>query len=266
MSGDLVWRAIAVNAANLALGCEVFEAEGATFVRQRSNYDIRDANHIQHVRASTPPEIDRLLAQADVEFAHAPHRKFECDLDTLPEFEARLALDGYTLDLALVMLLEGDLNGSVPEHDVRPLRDGDWLAFERLHAADWAEGREKQGLEIALDTERRMAAVQRRKSPPVRYWLVYGDGEARGYFNAWEGLDGMGQVENLFVHPDWRHRGMATALIHRCVADAREHGAGPVVIVADPTDTPMRMYAAMGFRPVAVKRSWRRDVATAGAR
>jgi hypothetical protein len=48
------------------------------------------------------------------------------------------------------------------------------------------------------------------------------------------------------------HRGLATALIHPCVADARSKGAGPVVIAADPTDTPKHMYAAMGFRPVAV--------------
>ncbi len=63
----------------------------------------------------------------------------------------------------------------------------------------------------------------------------------------------------MFTHPDFRHRGLATALIDHCVADRRAHGAGPVVIVADPTDTPKRMYAALGFRPVAIKRSWRKD-------
>lgn len=60
----------------------------------------------------------------------------------------------------------------------------------------------------------------------------------------------------MFTHRDFRHRGLATALIHHCVAEARREGAGPVVIVADPTDTPKRMYAAMGFRPVAVKRDY----------
>ena len=64
-------------------------------------------------------------------------------------------------------------------------------------------------------------------------------------------------MEELFTHPEFRHRGLATALIHHCVADAREHGAGPVVIAADPEDTPKLMYAAMGFRPVAMKRTWR---------
>ncbi len=45
---------------------------------------------------------------------------------------------------------------------------------------------------------------------------------------------------------------IATALIHQCVGHARERGAGPIVIVADPTDTPKRAYAALGWRPLVV--------------
>jgi GNAT superfamily N-acetyltransferase len=97
-----------------------------------------------------------------------------------------------------------------------------------------------------------MWAAHRRKQPPVEFWLAYEGERAIGYFNAWEGVGGMGQVEDLFVHPDYRKRGVATALIHHCVARARAKGAGPVVIVADPTDTPKNVYARLGFRPVAV--------------
>jgi predicted GNAT family acetyltransferase len=70
------------------------------------------------------------------------------------------------------------------------------------------------------------------------------------------GADGVGQVEDLYVEPEVRHRGLATALIHRAVADCRARGAGPVLIVADASDTPKAMYAAMGFRPLAVERKY----------
>jgi predicted GNAT family acetyltransferase len=93
----------------------------------------------------------------------------------------------------------------------------------------------------------------------VRYFLAHSEGAPRAYLSAWDGIDGMGQVENLYTHTEYRHRGLARALIAHCVADCRARGAGPVLIVADPTDTPMRMYSAMGFRPVALKREWRRD-------
>jgi predicted GNAT family acetyltransferase len=86
----------------------------------------------------------------------------------------------------------------------------------------------------------------------VQYWLAFVHGEPVAYFNSWAGIDGVGQVEDLFTHPDYRRRGVATALIHHCVAECRRQGAGPVVIVADPTDTPKQIYSAMGFRPIAV--------------
>ena len=101
----------------------------------------------------------------------------------------------------------------------------------------------------------RLALVARLKTPPDRKWLAYVDGAARGMASVWD-VDGMGQVEDVFVEPAYRHRGIATALIHHCVADCRARGAGAVVIVADAADTPQTMYAAMGFRPVATKRRY----------
>ena len=94
-----------------------------------------------------------------------------------------------------------------------------------------------------------MLAAHEAKQPPVQYWLAYVDGRPRAYFNSWAGIDGVGQVEDLFTHPDFRHRGLATALIHHCVADARSKGAGPVVIVADPTDTPRTDVRRDGLPP-----------------
>ena len=86
--------------------------------------------------------------------------------------------------------------------------------------------------------------------------LAYQDGQAVGYFSAWEGLDGVGQVEDLFVLSSYRHRGIATALIHSCVGAARARGAGPVVIVTEVTNTSKTMYAALGWQPVAICRQY----------
>jgi GNAT superfamily N-acetyltransferase len=100
------------------------------------------------------------------------------------------------------------------------------------------------------------ATAGRLKSPPVRYLLAYVDDHAVGYCQAWHGLEACGQVEDLFVDPAARHRGAATALLHAAVEAARAGGAGPVVIVADPTDTPRSMYTALGWQPVALMRQW----------
>jgi len=257
MTTDLAARALDVNEAQFLLGNESFIDACARFVRNIAYPDIRDANHVSHVTASTPDEVDALLARADETFAHAPHRAYHTDFRTPPAFEARLALDGYQSRATLVLMLEGALEGTPRQFDIRPVAsEDDWAAFERLHALDWAEARERLGQTPAPDVGLRMARSRRLKCPPAQYYLAYESGEARGYFSTLPGVDGMAQVEDLFVDPAWRHRGIATALIHHCVDACRRAGSGPIVITADVDDTPKDMYAALGFRPVAVKRDW----------
>lgn len=258
---DLTRLALAVNQSNLALGHETFTADGATFVRNERYPRVYDANHVADITAATRAEIDRLLARVEAEFASLRHRAFHTDFQTPPAFEALLQLYGYSSSTALVLLLEGELIGDVTSCDIRPVKDdAAWDALFGLHELDWQEHAARTGSGGDATVGRDLARAQRAKSPPVRNWLAYVDGVARGYFNSWEGTDGVGQVENLFVQAEYRHRGLASALIHHCVADARAHGAGAVAIVADAEDTPKHMYATMGFRPVAVKRSYLKTI------
>ena len=77
-----------------------------------------------------------------------------------------------------------------------------------------------------------------------------------GFFSSWCAPNGIGIVEDLFTRREYRHRGIATALIAHCVADARERGAGPVAISARVDDTPKHMYAALGFHPTGISRAY----------
>lgn len=255
---DLVRRAVNVNHQLLALGNETFEAAGGVFVRNTALPRVWDANHIAWITARSQREIDTLLARADEEFAFAAHRHYDIDPFTPPEFVARLAQDGYRADDALILLLEGELRGGRPKaFDIRAVEtEADWAAYGELLRIDWEEDqrdrREPEDVSVADD----MLAARRAKSPEARYWMAWVDGVAASYLLSWEGTEGIGQVEDLMTHPDYRHRGLATALIHHCVADARARGAGPIVIVADPADTPKLMYEALGFRPLCVKRNY----------
>jgi GNAT superfamily N-acetyltransferase len=261
MTTDASRKALAVNQALFALGNERFEADGATFIRNRSVPTIWDANHVAHVTASTPEEIDRLLARVESEFEGFTHRQFDLDFTTPPAFEARLAFEGYRREDLVVMLLDGEPLGEAHPCDIRLVTgDAGWEAYVALHNVDWQEYAQRLGRQGDVWTARAMADSRRAKSPPASYWLAYVDGEPRAYCASWAGIDGMGQVDDLFTHPDFRHRGLATALIHHCIADCRKHGANAVVIVADPGDTPKEMYAGMGFRPVAIVSHYRRRV------
>jgi len=228
-------RVLAADAGYFALGNEVFEHLGAKFLRNRASPDIYDANHVADARPTTPAQIEEMLVAIDREFADVKHRRFIVDHRTPPEFVARLVLDGYEREDVLVSLLDGELLGPAPEEfDIRPVEsEADWDAYWELMLKDWHEHIAKQ--------------------PPVQYFMAYVRNRPVAYFNSWAGIDGVGQVEDLFTLPRFRKRGIARALIHHCVADARAKGAGPVIIAADPTDTPKRIYAAMGFRPLVVQ-------------
>jgi GNAT superfamily N-acetyltransferase len=257
-----VRRAIAVDEANRSLGAEVFRAHGATFVRSRTLPIIHDLNHVGTVRTADAKEIDALMARVEQEFAGYRHRQFVLDPETPAALEARLVQDGYDdVEASLVMILEGELRVANRPHDIRAVTtDADWHAYARLKRLDWAERAARLGLGPLPEVGEGLIQAYRAKVPPLRYWLALADGEPRAFFSSWEGIDGVGQVEDLFVEETHRHRGVANALIHHAVTDARRTSAGPIAIIADLTDTPKTMYAAMGFRPVAVVRKYTKHV------
>lgn len=252
---DLIERACDAVAGYLQIGNETFEADDAMFVRNLGTPRRYDANHVTDVRCADAAGIDRLLARAEIEHAACGHRRFDVDPRTPAQFVARLVLEGYTPTPGLQLVLEGELRATARAVDIRPIEDeSGWASYARLYADDLRETRERQGLDA--ETEDMVAEFMRyqgAKAPHVRSFLAYVDGVPAAYFSSWPGTAGVGIVEDLFTAPKYRHRGIATALISHCVDDARERGASAVLIGADPTDTPMRMYAAMGFRPLFMK-------------
>ncbi len=248
---------LAANSAMLALGNERFEAAGATFVRNRSAPLLRDNNHVEAVTAGTPEEVDALLARAEREFAGFPQISFVLDPFTPPELEARLAMAGYQRSLFLAMVLEGELRGTRPAAEIRPVAGEEaWEAYAVLGARDVQDWVEKRGTPAKPGLMEQLMLGRRLRANAMSFWLAYAEGRPAAYLCSWVAPNGIGQVEDLFTHPDFRHRGLATALLHHGVAHCRSLGAREVFLIADPDDTPKQMYAALGFRPLAVIRTY----------
>lgn len=254
---SLARRVYTSHSRSLELANETFEADGARFVRNRQYANIYDANHVAHVTCESDAQIDRLLARADTEYACCRHRRFDVDPWTPPQFVARLVLDGYSAEEDLLLVLEGELQESPEPRDVRRVVTAEqWVASDALHETDWLERCRRLGRTPDPSVPAAFAAIRRGAPADVAYWMAYVDGKAVAYVWSWLGVDGVGVVEDLFTDPEYRRRGIATALIAHGVVDARARGAGPVVISADPSDTPMHMYATLGFRPIVVVRHY----------
>jgi len=246
----------------LELGNETIDADGARFVRNHAMPRRYDANHVSRITCAEPEAIDRAIARADDEYADLPYRRFDTDPLTPPAFIARLVLDGYAPSHELKLVLQGELHAEPKACDIREVAgEAAWHAYEEMQVLDFAETCERQGRAFDASLMPQFTAFRRAKAPDVRAWLAHVDGEPVAYFSSWPGTNGVGMVEDLFTRKEFRHRGIATALVAHCVADARDRGAGPVVIGADPTDTPMHMYAAMGFRPLMLTSNFFKTVA-----
>ena len=236
----------------------------ARFVRDRDAPRIYDVNFAAFVRADTKAEIESVLEQADDLFDGMPHRVFHIDPWTPPAFEAQLMLHGFEFEDEVQLLLEEELRVAhdPPEIDIRLVEsDEDWSVVRRLSRLDHEE-QAGRGMHPLWDEEvtSEMVATKRVKAPALRFWLARAGKTDCAFLSSWPGSNGLGKVEDLFTHPEFRHRGIASALITYCVRDARERGAEPVLIGALPNDTPMRMYAAMGFRPFCVTHRGRKRV------
>jgi GNAT superfamily N-acetyltransferase len=243
------------------LGNEVAAGDQVRWVRNPACAQVFDANHGSAVRAASADDIDAVLREADERYAGLAHRTFKVDPGTPTAFEARLLLDGYAGESELQLLLTGDLRADPRAVDIRPVETpADWASVARLTRRDHEEEAAKQHRPpYASGVTTAMVATKRAKAPALRFFLATDDGEDCAFFSSWPGPgDGnpVGKVEDLFTAPEHRHKGIATALIAHAVDDARRRGAGPVLIGAEPGDTPKAMYAALGFAPVCVLRSY----------
>jgi len=74
---------------------------------------------------------------------------------------------------------------------------------------------------------------------------------------------GIGWVSMVLVNPAWRHQGLATALMARCVAHLRSLGATPVL---DATPAGQQAYLRVGFEDGFALARWEGTVAGSVAR
>ena len=69
-------------------------------------------------------------------------------------------------------------------------------------------------------------------------------------FASWIVADGVFELEDLFVDPGWRRRGIAAALVNRIAQVLRERGVDRLEVTANPHA--MRFYRAAGFTDCGV--------------
>ncbi len=246
--------------AHRALGAEELEGPGCRAVRQDQAPIVFDVNHVQ---VNGEIEADRMLSFLDSSFEDRNYRQILTTPFAAPSLEARLYQEGFEPDPTLHGLLSGELSGPAPRRvEILPLSaEEDWRRLDRLVRANHVETDAKRGQSIfSEELTRQIQWVRRLTAPEIHFFMAWIDEEPVAFLSSWPGIGGVGMIEDLFTLPSHRMRGIARALIHHCVADARARGAESVLIGSETDDTPKEIYAAMGFAPTCVTRSWLKQV------
>lgn len=252
--------------ARLGLGNELVDVAGAKMIRNPDLPHVRDANLLYAITARTESEVDDLLIKAEEYFAGIPHRRFDLGMTQNEVLEERLNSLGYTLWADLLMVLEGKPRGE-PRDEEKPVeihrvvKDKTWADFKILHELYYREELDTiPEIDFEVSTSDQILQSHHLKTPPVRHYVAYERHQPAGLFTGWVGLDGLGQIEHLFVDPGHRLKGIATALILWAIDECSQQGATRVLVSADPDDTPRDIYEAMGFRSVGIMKSYWKEL------
>ncbi|MGM9618552.1 MAG: GNAT family N-acetyltransferase [Oscillospiraceae bacterium] len=97
----------------------------------------------------------------------------------------------------------------------------------------------------AIDYEKVLGWVRRKLRQHIsEYMCIRVDGETAGYYH-FHMAEGKMELDDLYLFPEWRGKGIGTAVIEKCCAQAR----GPVFLyVFKKNCRAVALYEKMGFR------------------
>jgi ribosomal protein S18 acetylase RimI-like enzyme len=188
-------------------------------------------------------EAERLHAEA----GHAHRRIALPDEAAGARFEDEFRSHGWQVDCFLYMAYRGGGERSVVTNAVeevnaaalRPLRE------EISRGEPW--GADPGVLERVLDAGEFVA-----HTADARHFAVRLEGETASGADLFS--DGRtAQIEDVATDPDFRGRGLASAVVLRAAAEAIAAGHDFVFLIADDADWPKELYGRLGFAPLGRK-------------
>jgi ribosomal protein S18 acetylase RimI-like enzyme len=188
-------------------------------------------------------EADRLQGAAGL-----THRRVAIDDDALGSLlEADFVRLGWKPEPLLVMPFAGPgapgAAAAVREVDLETLAP---VYAAGIARADWGEN----------DEAPRQALGQRRvvaRAGAARYFAAFVDGRVASYCELY--TDGeTGQIEGVLTEPEYRGRGLASAVVTRARLESAAAGHSLAFLLAEENDWPRELYRKLGFH--AVGRIW----------
>lgn len=181
------------------------------------------------------------------------------DADAGERVAAKLIDDGWERSRTLFMAFAADPARALRDPRAREI-SGDELRALQLASYE----REYPSPRFAAELPAQLADAQRtlRAATPARGFAAGENGGLQSNCTLFLDPDGTGgrvaMVEEVGTHPEYRERGLATAVVSAAIRTAGEWGADLIVVPADADDWPQLLYAKLGFVPVGKQVSFTR--------
>ena len=227
-------------------------------VRSPSLPAARDLNMVVVTGPQPTLDAERLRSLTEEALPDVPEPQVVIEDDaTSARIEPGLVAAGWKVERDVVMTL-GDARAA-ERVDTSAVREGTEQEVLALMDRWFDEEEGEKGPEVVAQLVE-YARRETRVTPEHRF--VVDDGGVPIGMSCFRLIDGLAQVEDVFVVPEARGRGVGGALVARAIAEARAAAPQTTFIVADADDRPRALYARLGFQPQTTFRSfWRPSAA-----
>jgi ribosomal protein S18 acetylase RimI-like enzyme len=236
--GDLPGRALAWHRTLQAMVCDVFEPWAHGTVVRATRYPQYWDYNVVRVEEDPAMSVEELMVFADEALAEVAHRRIDFErTDSAEPLRPRFEAGGW-LTQRLVWMHHETRPPPGPDIDVEEVP---YDAVKDLRIA-W-HGEDFPGHELG-DHLAEAREVAHRMGVQVLAVLAAGTPVAFAQL-VWDGATA--EIEQVYVHPEHRGRGLGTAMNAAAIEAASD--ARDLWIVADDEGRPKELYSRLGFRP-----------------
>jgi GNAT superfamily N-acetyltransferase len=228
--------------------------------------------HLNAVLLGAPmdpaPDADTVVSLCERRLGDLGHRHVVFDdAETAEQLAGALTSLGWERSRTLYMAFAGDPNAALSDPRSRRISSAAMSALQRAYyeRENFPPGGSSDVRDQLVSAQELLRAV----TPAVCFGAAE-DGALRSmctlFLDAHGGAGRVAMVEEVATMPEYRGRGLATAVVSAAIRAAREWGADLIVVPADADDWPQLLYAKLGFEPVGRQVTFtRRTVAPPGS-
>jgi ribosomal protein S18 acetylase RimI-like enzyme len=229
-------------------GASISERGDHIVVRTPANPGFWWGNFVLFLRPPEPGDASRWSAIFATEFAQASYLAIGVDGKAGRLGDAgEIAALGVTAEVNVVLTTAAVREPARPGADVRRL-DGDDEWAQLVHLRHACHGTADTPAEREFTARSVQEARQICEEGGGAWFGAFIEGRVRAGLGLFHDGGGLARFQTVETHPDFRRRGLASALLHdagRC--GTTDLGAHTLVIVADPDDLAIHLYRGLGF-------------------